>query len=419
MAGSLNAMVELSHLAHQLSDEKLYQIFPVILKHLNHGDVPTALQGTGDPGARVKLGLLSLSIIRRASQSGSNPISVKARDVIARFCQQHWRIFLRWIDFFIDNWGGRQHDQSSGQEGADFREEVWTTLTYFFAQIVNAPLLENDLDSLPDLIERVVRLWLVAAETDDRRMDELARILQTIVVSCGKGNRVTRRQLVKTVDDPHHKVVDILFRTITRQSQQPQIRHGTFKDTLCIAVQSAEFSKNFFRSSLQGGLAITVLTSAMTRLSSKKQQIPIDSQVFSMAQFCFYFCALYLLRCFDECHSWITEALEGRLLVSMLKSRRFIPPDSPNFDNPNPLGKAYEDILDGVTSHLLYPDVLREVIRSTRTAEARELDFDIGQTQGLWDLWSCLRDEARRRKSWRSDTYLPSRYNICGNEKVN
>lgn len=71
---------------------------------------------------------------------------------------------------------------------------------------------------------------------------------------------------------------------------------------------------------------------------------------------CLVACAAYLLQCFNEGPTFAAEALEQRLLISILKSSRYLTYPTTPPQSPNPqLANVYAALLERTIDYLLYP----------------------------------------------------------------
>lgn len=133
-----------------------------------------------------------------------------------------------------------------------------------------------------------------------------------------------------------------------------------------------------------------------------------------------YHCSEYLVRIFQEGATWMAQALEGRLLISIFKSSHLVSiphrPPRAALRAESPLKKLYTDMFQSLTLHLLHESVLRGVVRSIKTLQANGLEdrFRTSMKQGspLWDAWLRLKQEALQRYE---DRTLYRGLNVCHN----
>lgn len=427
MTGSLAAMDELLTIIHELSDLQLMQVCPIVLQHISIGNIPTTPQANNEiPDKPVQLALRAFEILAEARvKDHSVP-----RATLVRFHQQNWLEFLPWIEFFVEKLELQQNIkiiQSGGRKDIMMREFLVRTLNAlaFFLGITAKVALRPGSRTPHRLSPMILRIWLIAMATNqEEALRGSSDHLRSLLMIFQAAETPAREQFARCVEDPRYNAVPVIVRALRQESRRSLIPSISLKCTLAIALYSAKYSNKFLRSSLVAG-SISVIVSVLSRSTSHHNQLlPTDTEDFADVQFSLCMCADFMLECFDEGPTYIAEALEKHILISILKSSSFLQANHvigamPTDSSGVRLEDHYAGLFEYLINHLLYPSVLREIIRSLKTAEVRGLKFDSQQNKTISAQWEVLKTEALRRKAWRSDVYMVSPRNVlCSSEQV-
>lgn len=425
LAGSASALDELSFVSDRLSDAQLLDLFPIILRHINRKNIPKdSNPKTRSPDTRVRLALSSLTIVRRAQWQAD--VTLGFRDVVVRFCRENWLTLWAWVELFG---GWVDKDYVGTREGGldEYRQEVYDMVLFFFADVAPATEYESLLDSVPFLVPMMARIWLLEAASPvyHRRMNFIIDALRKLLSKDSRPPKPTMMQrFIRYMEASNYEAVTVLLDGITRLSKQAHTPyfHLGLKAALHIVVICSQDSDRFFRS-LLARRSTPIFASVMADLTSHRRQTMIYTEdEMSEMELSLEVCTGYFLKCCDSGPTWVAEAIEGRLIISIFKSRRFLSPKPQILSEKGRLESRLQvlfvALLNSIRAHLLYPFILQGAIRSIKTVESRGLELDSEKNKDLWESWTMLKDEALRRRRWKSDVYIPARYNLCSNKKV-
>lgn len=414
MADSISAMEELASIAGQqgvfVFDAQLLNISPVIYRHLNARSVPMCPDNE-TPNDHVRLALLALDILRYSHNRHRGGSS----DVLIDLCRK--APIWRWVKFFFEGWIAERY--VGNREDADFRVKVWDTVTHFVTEFASALRFRSAVGSVPDLTSMIARMWIKSAE-EHYPMDLSNEGLHTIITSFDDKSLSKRKKFWDIFEDPRRNAASHIFETLTRHSRESPVSYVTLYKTTFNILSIISNSEYVFRSSLATG-SVKAIALVLSRLTSHKWRAPAGSIDHHATQVCLLRCAEFLERAFQDGPSWIAEALNQHLIISIFKSHEYLAlefvehrsqGESPRSD----LHNIYGNLLDLVITRTLYPSVLREVNRSIATVEARGLSFDENTHSELSDAWDQLKLVAKRRWDWKS--YQLSDNKICSSAEV-
>lgn len=425
LAGSSSALKELSYVSDHLSDSQLLDIFPLILRHINRRNIPKHSGfDSRSPDTRVRLALSSLTIVRRAQWEVD--VKLGFRDLVVQFFRENWLTLWAWVELF----GGWVDETYVGtREGGldDYRQDVFDMVLFFFADVAPAKEYRSLLDSIPFLVPLMTRIWLLeaASPSHHRRMNFILDALRKLLrIDPTPGKPSTMQRFIQHMGTSNYAPISVLLNTIPRLSKQAHIPYFQLglNAALQIVVACSQDSSRFFRS-LLARRSTPIFASVMADLTSRRRQATAYTEdEMSDMEMALEMCTGYFLKCCDDGPTWVAEAIEGRLIMSIFKSRRFLSPKPQMLSEKGRLESRlqvlYVALLNSIRAHLLYPFILQGAVRSITTVESRGLELDSEKNKDLWESWMMLKDEALRRRRWKSDVYIPSRYNLCSSKKV-
>lgn len=386
----------------------LAQILPVVLHHLSYLDLQEADGSTEHPSAKVRLIYLSLAAL--ANRPGVE---------LSRFCKLEWSRVWTWVVFFLEGW---VEQEVVTPEGLDFKEKVWTTSTLLLYNLVSRTEFDDEFRTLMgskrEFISLVTSMWLFAAESGHTSKLYASAILERILPA---SDAAWREQCINAMGDPRHDAAALLIGDILQESSKSEMDSASLRGTLFLIIRATLDSPRLFRAFL-AKRSMSWLSFAMARLTSHKQSSALTNfDELHIRTGCLLTCSLYILHCFEEGLTWIVEALKGRLIISLFKSRRFILHDStthaPGFQTR--LKDSYADLLNRITQYMVYRSVRHEVNRSIKTIDRLGLEEHLEKSGVLWDAWVVLRNEAKLRSETHTTIkMITGGMNFCENEEV-
>ncbi|EEB94068.1 hypothetical protein MPER_07186 [Moniliophthora perniciosa FA553] len=135
----------------------------------------------------------------------------------------------------------------------------------------------------------------------------------------------------------------------------------------------------------------------MRRISGRKSRF-FEADFYYIAD-CLKFCAMYLERTFEDFgHTAVIQALQARLISSLLRSADFILVDQRNRNqgSPSSLGAIYQSILHSIAGYAMYYSVTTVLVKSLRHIDEHHDIDSVNKSGALNPDFKMFRRAGRR-----------------------
>lgn len=406
MRGSISALHVVACNA-TLSPRYTSSVLPIILHHISQPIPESPKRVTS--GASIGLQHYSLVALTHLLRS---PVDLTAY----RFCQEHWRKIWAWAKYFLEKLIVKNIEVL---EDVDFdlpyaiqgsyglsRGTIWTwSLRLFhFLAVYKPPTVPIDylalMVSTSGLITVIARVWIIAAQEDHPTLTEAS----TLLVCLHRPDVATKdmhMEFRKIIEHSSSEIVTICIRRLNeRLHREPEPDCSTMVKMVMFMQHCSRNSTKLYRAFI-AEKSITYAIQAMALVSSRMRNLV--GQDLENAWLCMGRCAEYLVDCFQEGQTWIKQAVEGRVLISMFKSLpRGQDPAVQAIYEGSTTKQIYARLFVVVTTFLPYKSVLQAVQRSIQTIDNRHLSSRLPRSGPLWEAWDSLCSETQMNRHGRT-----------------
>lgn len=398
MRGSLHDFEALSDLISE-DNTLLYHSLPVVYHHLHLDKLPIPAVPTLDAAKFLMPALQSIKLLN-GSVSDEQFIDPK----VVSSLKNNWTTIWSWCHFFLTAY---IYKPVPTTEEKEWRTGVISMIAELLTALSGSSDLTHLLGETIGLIPLVSSVWKLEAGTEDH-WPPAASFSMSNVLTCLLGPSDPLRWLnsfLATVGGSSEDIAALCLRRVVDAIQNPTIRTMALRGHLFLMLHTAR-KRNMYVSYLSIN-SIAVITGAMRVLTSRTK--PFDDT--PGAVMCLDICSMYLEECCarDGFHC-IIQALDGRLLMSMLKSGHIL--EGPSTAEEPGLEFSYADLLVVITPYLIYRPILRLVSKTLKSARRmgfhRDMVAVVGRDSTFANAWRALErfaDERVRFKTGYDMTY--------------
>lgn len=411
--GTMEAMVQLASMAAQ-EPYLLPQILPVFYHHLQREIDPMG------PSAHITLAFTSLTSITQCLWH--RPITDVAGIIPSIIA--HWPSIWRWsslvIEKGVDKVTGSQEEVASGN-----RKNIQMVMAHLFRKLASYSPVCDVMSTTPGVVATLTRLYRGAAQDEHPALPVASEALQLVMtnsnVHFGSSSIQEFLQVtMTTLDLQPSELVAVSMRLIKTAIYKPKIACAPLLGALITILNSSTDSPEFSRAYIADG-SVSIMAYVFSRLTSYKPAFDLDITNFRLAVSCLKVCGQYLQRSFSSGgFSCVIEALNGRLLSSMMKSSHYAEYDlaQPNPIPPVHLETVLLELYNVIGSYSVYRSVLGPLEKSLRRIDNHSTEEHLDVVPSLRDSWTTLQAIVEERLESKFFWDANANVGFCSNEEV-
>ncbi|KAK1236072.1 hypothetical protein PQX77_000662 [Marasmius sp. AFHP31] len=339
------------------------EVLPVILHHLPS---PIPDLEAMHPARRTEIVNLAHNALRTLGTEGQSLLTPQIPLAIEKFWPQIWA----WISLLFKTFSKREQLSStllSFDEYGETRDEVLHSLSLILYTSTISPRTTVVLGKTPSCLSIAAQLYVVASQNPPFSSSSNETHQDTLLCA---GCIFTTMEMYSELSGDRHFIQ-------TLNSQPPQYTAGILRRIIYDILKPKELGLNcrslelsliiltnctanapFFNRAFVHHRSIYWVCFTMRRLAHKK--VHYQREEFPFVIGCLKRCCSYLQATFKQYgHVAVVQALESRLILSLVKSVDYIKADQmiPNPNMPTDLGDQYKELFDTIAGYAMYHSV--------------------------------------------------------------
>jgi hypothetical protein len=363
------------------------QVLPIIYQHLDVSKIPSN-PGSSGPDKATEIAQMSLFALFQ----GIDDERLETPRIVSNLLD-HWPMIWDWSSFLVTQYV--EKDTSKMDEG--FRFKVHFITTSLFSLLASQPELCRTMASTPGLVSMMTRLWISESDIGDRPVfasSALRHLLVQFDMTC-------IRDFMVTISGNESDVAKMCLQRVEKALSGPTINDLELCGVIGMILCSA--GNHQLSHALLANHSISVIARVMSRLTCGKPPYSVSLMT------CLKYCTMYLesFLPYTDGFTWIIQAVEGHLIMTILTSEPLLKWDRARID-PDDIEQEYTNLLRNIIApYLVYRSVLRQVAKSVKKAKALNLDSRMRKSGPLWDAWLLFKQLVEERmeiKAFYDDT---------------
>lgn len=408
MRGSVEAFNNLISMVEGNPSLLLLKSLPVAYHHLRVSSIPTQTSlpslNTNSRLAILSLGLLGVTrdfhrdLLLKAVGSDIGEIWKIVITKVVSTMKENWTLIWQWSAFLLDT-----YLVSTATAGALDPGPTWNEIHGVVIRLLHWLVHVDDFLSIIQRTRNVVgllaRVW--KAESNQIAGHPISASNPLCVLLWSPTTPTPYVQFSMALGVSCVEEADMMLRFISRAIRQPRIQSEPLSGYLGLIMGTAclEESQVDHRA-LLGKDSISIVLAVMARLTS--HNLSYDDH--GAAVVTLHCCAQYLEICIiSDGFARVLQALEGRLILYMFKSLRFIwaKAGSTHMSSADDLVETrYALLLEKIAPFLVYRPILHQARKSIKTLDRLGLSMalvDPTRAQAFASAWAVFRDYTQDR----------------------
>lgn len=381
-------------------------LVPMIIRHLRTLDIH---RDRDDP----QLYTPTRAIIFQCFVGLQSVMMFADQDTLLRI-MKYWSNIWDWCTFLIATVVVREactEAECNFQE--DVHEMIASVALYLPASLQRSPESLRSIFKTPLFFATITGLWIRSLRNNDGallRTSDSMSLLQTLTFP-DEG----LRSFLADTPDAVMLCTNRVMQSVRKRTTEMELISGPILFLRhCLSYYSATHSHLF------ASPAVSAMALVMARLTSPHFRIARSSSTLSIAvkiiPSCLLTCSVFLNFSMHLCGcTRVVEALDGQVLISLLRTLAFLVSNSKEY--PNDLLLNHVQLIKHFTCYTLYPSVLRKVARSLNRIDSLGLEQYVPTTGPLHDAWKTLRSTIAQRID-RKNQFLATKHHLCCNIQV-
>lgn len=428
---AMNAMVELCRVIrakHPEGPNLVLQVLPIFYHHLQH-DLPGPEKWDDPMLPFPPHMILAFTAITAIYQCLSCFTGAVDREVVSSV-GDHWPSIWRWSEYIINQRLGQPTDPLIDMIFlSPWVVRITMARLFLLMALPNRCLLAHLMATTPGFTPTLIRLYLWPSqdEDSDSSIDIAAKALQHVMASPfidlgGSSIQEIMEKIMNTLRVPPTEVAAKCLKLVNNQAL-PYGSQIIDCDALLgglVTISASAIVPSELSRALISKRSISSMTRVFSRLTSYKATFRLSPANYAAAVTCLKLCGQYMVRYFEQgglvC---VVEAVEGRLLTSILKSFQFLRYDLGERDRHAAvtLNSVLLDLINMVETYSIYRSVLCRLRRSLLRIDNH---LTVGHLEGnpvFRDPWYSFMETVEERMSYKRE-WDERGYNFCENEMV-
>lgn len=410
------AMLELVSMS-ETDPELLTHVLPVFYHHLQ----PDHLSLIKGKNLATEMGLAYLSL---KSMSQCITVNRLAPNIVSSI-GDHWPSIWLWSQVMIEQGIHMKGEIHVGKEPVN-GVNIQTVMSRLFSALTSQEGLCDIMRSFPGVVPALTRFYISLSkkETPESSLPFSCEPLLALITNSsspleGSSLQASLQETMKTLNVQSPAVALPFLKTLDTYLSVPLVDVvgllGSLVTISNVTRDSVEFSDAFIAMR-----SVSSMARVFSRLTSYKPAFKPHPLDYRIAAACLKVCGTYLRYTLQYGgFGCVVEALEGRLLTSILKAYHFVAYDLeyPNLVTPHTLQTVLIQLLETIGSYSIYRSVVRAVDKSLCRIHDHSTEDHLDINSALRDSWNTFKTEVDLRLDlkgyWEEDDF-----NLCNNRKA-
>lgn len=418
---AMQAMTTLSGMV-KADSKLLLQIMPVFYHHLQ-GPLPSTPETAH---ARIWKNVLAFASLGSMLSCFDEHDGHLEDTEVASSVIGHWDCIWRWSSYLVERYVDGEGDGLTGPGSlADYlsRERVQIIATHLFASMLPERRLFDVMKASPGFSSTYTLLFLRAAQNGDLTLPAAAYGFQSLLSYCLEGDMPYAHDFITTLNSNRDQLSTSCLRIVNDEVNFESITQLEGSESalplhLDILANISKFDPELSSSLISKG-SVSCVAYVLSRLAVHKKSSDSREELVLTAS-CLRSIGEHLLLC---CRlggfACVVEAIEGRVLTSILKSAHLVRDDSDvEGEHDRPSQTVLVELLEIIGSYSLYRSVLRPLYRSLCRIDNHSTQAHLDVGSPLQKAWKAFRDIVGPRIQMRYIWDRRPHVNFCCNKVV-
>ncbi|KAK0460404.1 uncharacterized protein EV420DRAFT_209414 [Desarmillaria tabescens] len=402
--GSLPALERLVSIVED--DENTFpQIFSVFRYRLRNTSVPNSWLDPDQPHQSIIVARSCLKAIALGFQiKNKTPLRPDLIPQISEVLPNVLSWFMYFMKFYL-------LDKADALPEFDSAEDELTFNTMrLIADLSEIPSFVQILGHFPDFMRVITEVWILTSANDLNMAQATGRAVQNMTFDTNEPWLNDFDQVLRTTS------ISVANPCLGRLILQIHSREPDYYVLKRCMMTMFNFSANSppVKRAFLAADGVRWTCQLLRRLSSRKLVLSMTMDDFETSKGIISLCASYLSGAFTDQFTWVAEALQDHLLLSIMKCQPYFMlaggGHTPDRTTGNTLNDVLVHLLNEVNCHSIIRAVLRQATRAVTEVEWHPLSIEKGIEKGaprLWEAWTRLkkviatRMEMRKHYLWR------------------
>ncbi|KAK0229746.1 hypothetical protein EDD85DRAFT_122614 [Armillaria nabsnona] len=402
--GSLPALERLVSIVED-DEDTFPQFLPVFRHRLRNTSVPNSWLDPDQPHQSIIVARSCLKAIALGFQiKNKTPLRPDLIPQISEVLPNVLSWFMYFMKFYLLDKADALPEFDSGED------ELTFNMMRLVADLSEIPSFVHILGRFPNFMRVITEVWILTSANDLNVAQATGRAIQNMTFDTNEPWLDDFTQVLHTTS------ISVAFPCLVRLILQIHSREPDYYVLKRCMMTMFNFSANSppVKRAFLAADGVRWTCQLLRRLSSRKLVLSMTMDDFETSKGIISLCASYLSGAFEDQFTWVGEALQAHLLLSIMKCQPYFMlaggGHTPDRTTGNTLNDVLVHLLNEVNCHSVIRAVLRQATRAIREVEWHPFSLEKGiekDAPKLWKAWARLkkavgtRMEMRKNYLWR------------------
>ncbi|SJL13265.1 uncharacterized protein ARMOST_16704 [Armillaria ostoyae] len=403
--GSLPALERLVSIVED-DEDTFPQFLPVFRYRLRNTSVPNSWLDPGQPHQSIIVARSCLKAIALGFQiKHKTPLRPDLIPQISEVLPNVLSWFMYFMKFYLLDKADALPEFDSGED------ELTFNMMRLVADLSEIPSFVQILGRFPNFMRVITEVWILTSANDLNVAQATGRAIQNMTFDTNEPWLDDFTQVLHTTS------ISVAFPCLGRLILQIHSREPDYYVLKRCMMTMFNFSANSppVKRAFLAADGVRWTCQLLRRLSSRKLVLSMTMDDFETSKGIISLCASYLSGAFADQFTWVGEALQAHLLLSIMKCQPYFMlaggGHTPDRTTGNTLNDVLVHLLNEVNCHSVIRAVLRQATRAIREVEWHPFSIEKGiekDAPKLWEAWARLKKACPLPPEVTPEAMLPS-----------